>query len=222
MIAITDYGLGNIKAFANLYYKLNIPVIIARKSDDFRDATKIILPGVGSFDYAMQRLNDSGMRETLDQKVLKEKIPVIGICVGMQMLAQRSEEGNLPGLGWIEGEVKKFVLPSGSTTMRIPHMGWNTINPAHTKGLLKVKETDSRFNLLHYYLFNLSKPPKPTNPNHPWKPPSYRSRRSREKQTPGAGTIFLSTTVAITTNPSKQASPVPTDCFGATHPPILT
>jgi glutamine amidotransferase len=153
MIVITDYGLGNVKAFANVYYKLNIPVTIGRKSEDFEGATKIILPGVGSFDYAMQRLNDSGMRETLNDKVLNEKIPVLGICVGMQMLASRSEEGVLPGLGWIDGEVKKFVLTSNSSTMRIPHMGWNTINPVHSNGLLKGMDKESRFYFLHSYYF---------------------------------------------------------------------
>jgi imidazole glycerol-phosphate synthase subunit HisH len=156
MIAITDYGLGNVKAFANVYYRLNIPVIIARESGDFRDATKIILPGVGSFDYAMQRLNDSGMRETLENKVLNEKVPVIGICVGMQMLAKKSEEGLLPGLGWIEGEVKRFVISSNASTMRIPHMGWNTIKPLNTIGLLEGMDAASRFYFLHSYYFKCS------------------------------------------------------------------
>jgi glutamine amidotransferase len=120
------------------------------------NSTKIILPGVGSFDYAMQRLNDSGMRETLEKKVLEEKIPVLGVCVGMQMLAKTSEEGILPGLGWIDGEVKKFVLPSGSTTMRIPHMGWNTIKPLSQDGLLKGLDNESRFYFLHSYYFKCS------------------------------------------------------------------
>jgi glutamine amidotransferase len=158
MIAIVNYGLGNITAFANVYYKLNIPFCIARKSGDFDGATKIILPGVGSFDYAMQLLNNSGMRETLDNKVLKEKIPVIGICVGMQMLANTSEEGVLPGLGWIDGEVKKFILPVASSTMRIPHMGWNTIKPVHSNGLLKGMDEESRFYFLHSYYFKCSNP----------------------------------------------------------------
>lgn len=153
MIAITDYGLGNIKALANVFYKLNISVIIANKSEDFQNATKIILPGVGSFDYAMQRLNNSGMRETIEKKVLYEKLPILGICVGMQMLAKKSEEGVLPGLGWIDGEVKKFVLPSVSSTMRIPHMGWNNIKPLHTCGLLKGMDEASRFYFLHSYYF---------------------------------------------------------------------
>ena len=158
MIAIIDYGLGNVKAFANVYHKLNIPVIITRESKVLQDAEKIILPGVGAFDYAMQRLNDSGFRDTLDQKVLIEKIPVIGICVGMQMLASKSEEGLLPGLGWIDGEVKKFILPSNTTTMRIPHMGWNSIKPMHSNGLLKDLDNRSRFYFLHSYYLKCNNP----------------------------------------------------------------
>jgi len=158
MIAITDYGLGNVSAFANVYYNLNIPVIIARKPEDFQSATKIILPGVGSFDYAMQQLNNSGMREMLERKVMNENIPVIGICVGMQMLAKKSEEGILPGLGWIDGKVKKFILTPDSSSMRIPHMGWNTIHPLINNGLLKGMDDASRFYFLHSYYFKSNNP----------------------------------------------------------------
>jgi len=158
MIAIIDYGLGNVRAFANVYHNLNIPVIIARKEDNLKEATKLLLPGVGSFDYAMQRLNDSGMREVIDRKVMVDKIPVLGICVGMQMLAKSSEEGALPGLGWINGEVKKFVLPAGFSAMRIPHMGWNTIQPVRVGGLLDGMDNESRFYFLHSYYFICSDP----------------------------------------------------------------
>ena len=110
MITIVNYGLGNISAFANVYKRLNIPVTIATHKEELQGASKIILPGVGAFDHAMTLLNNSGMRETLDELVLEKKIPVIGICVGMQILAKSSDEGILPGLGWIDGEVKKFDL----------------------------------------------------------------------------------------------------------------
>lgn len=156
MIAIIDYGLGNVRAFANVYHNLNIPVIIAKKREDLKEASKLLLPGVGAFDYAMQRLNDSGMREMIDQKVLDEKTPVLGICVGMQMMAKKSEEGVLPGLGWIDGEVKKFNLPAGLSAMRIPHMGWNTIQPIHSNGLLMGLDKESRFYFLHSYYFKCS------------------------------------------------------------------
>ena len=153
MIAIIDYGLGNIRAFANVYHNLNIPLIVAKKKEDLQEATKLLLPGVGAFDYAMQRINDSGMREIIDQKVLVDRIPVLGICVGMQMLANKSEEGVLLGLGWIDGEVKKFRLASGITTMKIPHMGWNTVMPMHGNGLLSGLDNESRFYFLHSFYF---------------------------------------------------------------------
>ena len=108
MIALVDYGLGNIQAFANIYKRLNIPVIVARSADELVKAEKVILPGVGAFDWAMTRLDESGMRACLDDLVIGKKCPVLGICVGMQMMAERSDEGSLAGLGWIDAEVKKF------------------------------------------------------------------------------------------------------------------
>ena len=108
MIAIIDYGVGNIRAFANIYKKLNVTFKIAKTADDLSEATKLILPGVGAFDHAMSQLENSGMRQRIDELVLNNKLPVVGICVGMQMLAKSSDEGKLPGLGWIDASVKKF------------------------------------------------------------------------------------------------------------------
>lgn len=157
MIAIVDYGLGNIKAFANVYKKLNIPVIIATKAVDFEKAEKVILPGVGAFDYAMDRLNKSGMRQTLDEIVLNRGIPVIGICVGMQMLAGSSEEGTLPGLGWINGAVKKFDLSTLTQSTHLPHMGWNDVKPLTKNILFRNLEQDALFYFLHSYYFSCNK-----------------------------------------------------------------
>lgn len=116
MIAIINYGLGNVNAFANIYNRLGIPLKVASNAEDLKDAEKIILPGVGAFDWAISRLNESGMRTVLEDLVLKKKVPVLGVCVGMQILANHSDEGDLPGLGWIEGEVKKFGGGTGGTT----------------------------------------------------------------------------------------------------------
>ena len=127
MIGIIDYGVGNIKAFANIYKSFDIPFKTIKTVDDFEDVTKLILPGVGSFDHAMSSLQSSGMREKLDELVLEKKLPVIGICVGMQMLAKSSEEGVLSGLGWINGVVKKFDK-SRILNGPLPHMGWNTLS----------------------------------------------------------------------------------------------
>jgi len=154
MITIIDYGLGNIRAFVNVYERLNIKTKIAHKSGDIEGATKIILPGVGAFDYAMSQLNSSGMRDELEKQVLIYRIPVIGICVGMQMLAKSSDEGKLSGLGWIDGNVKLFDAATIPYKTQLPHMGWNTIEPNNKKNsLLNGFDNQSRFYFLHSYYF---------------------------------------------------------------------
>lgn len=153
MIAIVNYGVGNVRAFSNIYESLNIPVILASTAEDLNKATRIILPGVGAFDHAMQRLNESGMREKLEEKVLKEKLPVIGICVGMQMLANRSDEGHEAGLGWIEGTVRKFDVSKIPYHTRLPHMGWNDVTPIKQSRLFEGLEENARFYFLHSFYF---------------------------------------------------------------------
>jgi imidazole glycerol-phosphate synthase subunit HisH len=153
MITIIDYGLGNIRAFINVYERLNIKIKIAHKPDDIKDATKLILPGVGAFDHAMSQLNQSGMRSEMEEQVLTNNIPVIGICVGMQMLAKSSDEGELPGLGWIDGIVKKFDGSKIPYKTRLPHMGWNTIEPIRKVPLMDGFDGQSRFYFLHSYYF---------------------------------------------------------------------
>jgi glutamine amidotransferase len=154
MITIVNYGLGNISAFANVYKRLNIPITVATQKVELQGATKIILPGVGAFDHAMTLLNKSGMREMLDELVLVKNIPVIGICVGMQILAKSSDEGVLSGLGWIDGEVKKFDSTLIMHKTRLPHMGWNTITPINSSNLLLGFNENSRFYFLHSYYFH--------------------------------------------------------------------
>ncbi len=153
MITIIDYGVGNIYAFQNVYKRLNIPTKIAKTATDLKDAEKLILPGVGSFDYAMTRLNDSGMRERLDELVLQEKKPVIGICVGMQMMAKGSDEGKLDGLKWIDAEVKKFDETTIKYVTKLPHMGWNDVNPVSGHPLFIGLEKDALFYFLHSFYF---------------------------------------------------------------------
>jgi glutamine amidotransferase len=153
MITIIDYGLGNVLAFVNVYSHLNIPVVVAKSVDDLAHATKLILPGVGSFDHAMQQLDRSGMRQSIEQLVLQQAMPVLGICVGMQMLAKSSDEGALPGLGWIDGAVKKFDVLKMPQGTNLPHMGWNDVAPVVDSGLFKGMEQDARFYFLHSYYF---------------------------------------------------------------------
>jgi glutamine amidotransferase len=153
MIAIIDYGLGNVRAFANVYKSLNLPAIVVKRPGEMKNIKKIILPGVGAFDYTMKKLEDSGLRPLLDEMVLGHHLPVLGICVGMQMLGQSSEEGTRPGLGWIDGEVKKFASCSLQDSLPVPHMGWNTIKPVQSNDLLLGLEHDARFYFLHSYYF---------------------------------------------------------------------
>lgn len=153
MITIIDYGLGNIKAFENVYSRLNIKVNVARNAADILSSSKLILPGVGSFDYAMTLLNDSGFRPAIEQKVLEDNTPIIGICVGMQMMASTSEEGILPGLGWIKGKVKLFDESKIDFKTKLPHMGWNNIEIQKSTKLFDGLDNSSRFYFLHSYYF---------------------------------------------------------------------
>ena len=152
MVTLLDYGLGNIRAFHHIYTRLNLPVKIATTPEGLAHAEKIILPGVGAFDWAMSRLNNSGLREVLDDLVLKQGVPVLGICVGMQMMANGSEEGMLPGLGWIDAEVKRFDERTFVKRMCLPHMGWNDVMPRQKCSLFSGLEA-SRFYFLHSYYF---------------------------------------------------------------------
>jgi imidazole glycerol-phosphate synthase subunit HisH len=158
MITIINYGLGNIHAFVNVYKKLGINLRMATSVNDLRDSTKIILPGVGSFDYAMQKLNESGMRPALDKMVLQDKIPLLGICVGLQMLAHSSEEGVLPGLGYLDATVRKFDVTKMKGKMNLPHMGWNDVNPRNDSELFHDMPEKPLFYFLHSYYFECNHP----------------------------------------------------------------
>lgn len=158
MITIIDYGVGNINAFVNVYKRVDVEVKIAKTAADLAGAEKLILPGVGNFDYAMTKLNDSGMREQLDQLVMEEQIPVIGICVGMQMMANYSEEGNVEGLKWIDASVKKFDETKIHQVTRLPHMGWNDVKPRSDMKLFAGLENDAIFYFLHAYYFDCNNP----------------------------------------------------------------
>ena len=153
MITVVDYGLGNIRAFSNMYKRMNIETQVVTRSGELRSATRIILPGVGAFDHAMELLQASGMRETLDELVLVRKVPVLGICVGMQILADGSDEGRLPGLGWISGRVRAFKSVPQSAGLPLPHMGWNDVRPIAGVRLFDGLEADARFYFLHSYFF---------------------------------------------------------------------
>jgi glutamine amidotransferase len=132
-VTLVNYGLGNITALYNIFLRLNIPVQIASTPDELTSASRLILPGVGSFDWAMTKLNASGLRPCLDELVLSRHCPILGICVGLQMMALNSQEGILPGLGWLDAEVAPLCdLATANNSfppLAVPHMGWNNVDP---------------------------------------------------------------------------------------------
>jgi glutamine amidotransferase len=153
MIAIVDYGLGNIGAFANMYKRMSIATRFAKVAADLEGASHVILPGVGAFDHAMELLDGSGMRAPLDALVARGEVPVLGICVGMQILADGSDEGSARGLGWIPGRVRGFDSRPECKGLPLPHMGWNDVRPRAGSALFKGLESDARFYFLHSFYY---------------------------------------------------------------------
>ena len=151
MIGIVNYGSGNINAFLNVYKKLAFEVISVSTLNDINKCSRLILPGVGSFDWVMKKLIQTGLVPYLNEFVITKKKPILGVCVGMQIMGKKSEEGNVKGLGWLNGHIKKFNL-SEQHIMVLPHMGWNTINVINDNKLLKGL-SDAEFYFLHSYHF---------------------------------------------------------------------
>jgi len=155
MINIVDYGIGNIKAFLNLFGRLGISAKRACTGDELKGSTHLVLPGVGHFDRAMGSLNKSGMKKKLEELVLESKIPILGVCVGMQMLSNGSDEGSIDGLGWVPGRVRAFEKNPHSNYLSLPHMGWNTLS-TKKPGLILSRDNDEmlQFYFLHSYYFD--------------------------------------------------------------------
>lgn len=158
MITVVNYGSGNIRAITNIYKNLNIPVSVAVSAEDLDRATKLVLPGVGAFDATMAQLNASKMRYALDQKVLEDGVPVLGICVGMQIMAKSSEEGAMQGLAWVDAHVKKFNPELLKSKPHLPHLGWNTASPIGEPALLKNILVTKGFYFLHSFYFECQNP----------------------------------------------------------------
>lgn len=156
-VTIVDYGLGNVQAFLNVFNRLNIPASTASTATELTGAERIILPGVGAFDHAMERLEASGMRATLDDLVLAKRVPVLGVCVGMQIMAHGSAEGTRAGLGWVDARVQSFGTWQPTARLPVPHMGWNDVTPRTAAPLFTGLESAARFYFLHSFFFECSR-----------------------------------------------------------------
>jgi imidazole glycerol-phosphate synthase subunit HisH len=150
MISIVNYGVGNLASVKNMLKKAGFDSVIVSDAASLEKADKIILPGIGAFDHCMQEFNQSGLRETVTRKVIEDKTPLLGICVGLQMLMENSEEGAEPGLGWIAGKTVKFRKEKLGD-LKIPHMGWTNVRIAKNTLLTEALGEQPRFYFVHSY-----------------------------------------------------------------------
>lgn len=152
MITIVDYGMGNLGSIQNMFRRIGAETEISGDPERLKRARKLMLPGVGAFDQAMERINASGIRDILDKRVLEDRVPVLGICLGMQLLTRSSEEGRLKGLGWVKADAKRFPsLPN----LKVPHMGWNNVTPTQANPLIEGLPGDARFYFVHSYYVSM-------------------------------------------------------------------
>lgn len=151
MTAIVDYGMGNIKSVSNMLKKIGVATTVTSDPDVLAKAKRIILPGVGSFDAGMKNLHERSLVEVLSRRVLDYGVPILGICLGMQLFAMGSEEGKCEGLGWLDAHVERFSMPAEALSLKVPHMGWNTIHPLKDHVLFRDVKQPMRFYHVHSY-----------------------------------------------------------------------
>ena len=151
MIAIIDYKLGNLGSIKNMLKKIGVHGEITSDDVIIKSAEKLILPGVGSFDDGMNNLREMNLIPLLNYLVLDRQVPVLGICLGMQIFADKSEDGRQKGLGWIEGEIVRFRFDKEETKLKIPHMGWNSVTPIKTNSLFRNWDEDTSYYFVHSY-----------------------------------------------------------------------
>jgi len=150
MITVVDYGMGNIRSIVNMLKRVGHEAILSADAKEIRAADKIILPGVGAYDAGMANIEQRGLREALDEKA-RGGTPFLGICLGMELMMDGSEEGSKPGLGWIRGRCVRFNLGESHPTLKVPHMRWNTAAPSHAAALFKEMDEDAAFYFVHSY-----------------------------------------------------------------------
>lgn len=158
MITIIDYGTGNLNSIKNMLKRLGIDSLISNSSTDILKADKLILPGVGAFDYGMSQLHQSGLVEAMNEKVINQKVPILGICLGVQLLTQSSEEGKIPGLGWIKGKTVAFDKTKLIQGQKVPHMGWANITDYQSSKLFAGMSEEPRYYFVHSYHLDIENP----------------------------------------------------------------
>lgn len=154
MIAIIDYDMGNIGSVANMLKKIGKKSVITRDPAVIREAEKLILPGVGAFDSGMENLETFGLSDLIREKVIQDGVPILGICLGAQLMLEGSEEGQKAGLGLVKGQVVRFKF-SPEMNLRIPNMGWKPTRVVKSSSLVNVLPEEPRFYFVHSYHFEL-------------------------------------------------------------------
>lgn len=151
MIVVIDYGMGNVGSVVNMLRKVGAETEASGDVDTVARATKLVLPGVGAFDAAMTRLRERDLVPVLNRRVLEEGVPILGICLGMQVMTESSEEGHEAGLGWFAGGTRRFRFDDQEPRLRVPHMGWNLVQPARPTPLFEGMYEEPRFYFVHSY-----------------------------------------------------------------------
>jgi len=151
MIVIVDYGLGNLGSIAKMLKKIGAEAKVTSDPRELKQARKLVLPGVGAFNHGMSRLRETGLQEALNECIIGNGIPILGICLGMQLMTRRSEEGSLPGLGWVKADTRRFRFAESEPALKVPHMGWNEATPREGSTWFAGIEKANRFYFVHSY-----------------------------------------------------------------------
>lgn len=157
-IVIVDYGLGNLASIKNMLERVGSSAVVSKAKEDLESADKIILPGVGAFDFGMKMLNDSGTVPILHSCVYEKKIPLLGICLGAQLLTEGSEEGSCKGLGFLKAKTVKFKFSGENAHLKVPHMGWNSVKVRKPSGLFQDSEEFNKYYFVHSFHFDEVEP----------------------------------------------------------------
>lgn len=156
MIAILNYGMGNLASIQNMFKKVGVSAKMITTADAVYEAQALVIPGVGKFDNAIRQIEATGLRKALDEAALARKIPILGICLGMQLMTRSSEEGQLPGLGWIDADCR--LINGNGQDLRVPHMGWNLVTIQKPSPYFDDSLAEHRFYFVHSYAVHCDDP----------------------------------------------------------------